>query len=278
MKKTTWIRITALFTALLLGLSACGDPHKGQVQVYDGTGEVWITPAKGVPVSTFTKDVFSLDEDGMPVYIGDAYTVMKGIDVSFYQKKIDWKAVAADGVQFAFIRCGYRGYTEGALKPDDQFKANITGALKAGLKVGVYFFSQAITADEGKEEAKYVLDQIAPYDVTLPVVFDWEHIGGEDGARTNELDSATLTDCAAAFCETVKAGGHAPAVYFYRNAGYYAFDLAKLKDYMFWLSAPGGFPDFYYAHDIWQYSFEGKVDGIEGNADLDMYFTPVVKG
>lgn len=277
MKRTTALKIIALFLALLLGLSACGDPHKGMVEVNDGTGQVWITPEAGVPVSTFSQKDFSVDEDGMPVYKGDAFTVMKGVDVSFYQGEIDWDAAAADGIQFAFIRCGYRGYTEGVLKPDEQFGANIAGALKAGLKVGVYFFSQAVTPDEAAEEAAYALKLIAPYQVTLPVVFDWERIDGQETARTNNLDSATLTDCAVAFCQAVKAAGYTPGVYFYRNTGYYGFDLTKLTDYVFWLGTPGDYPDFYYAHTIWQYSFEGAVDGIAGSADLDLLFTPVQK-
>ena len=277
MKRTTALKIIALLLALLLGLSACGDPHKGMVEVNDGTGQVWITPEAGVPVSTFSQKDFSVDEDGRPVYKGDAFTVMKGVDVSFYQGEIDWDAAAADGIQFAFIRCGYRGYTEGVLKPDEQFEANIAGALKAGLKVGVYFFSQAVTPAEAAEEAAYALKLIAPYQVTLPVVFDWERIDGQETARTNNLDSATLTDCAVAFCQAVKAAGYTPGVYFYRNTGYYGFDLTKLTDYVFWLGTPGGYPDFYYAHTIWQYSFEGAVDGIAGSADLDLLFTPVQK-
>ncbi len=277
MNKKTVLKLIAPFLALAICLSACGDPHKGQVQVNDGTGLVWITPEAGVPVSTLTQSDFSLDEDGEPAYKGETFTVMKGIDVSYYQGEIDWEKVAADGIEFAFIRCGYRGYTEGALKPDEQFENNITGALKAGVKAGVYFFSQAVTAEEGREEAEYVLKLIAPYKVTMPVVFDWERIDGQTDARTNGLASDVLTDCAAAFCEAVKAGGYTPAVYFYPNTGYYGFELSKLTDYMFWLGRPGSYPDFYYAHAVWQYDFEGKVDGIKGNADMDMYFTPVQK-
>ena len=269
------IKILALILALCALLSGCGSLHWGQVQVNDGTGEVWITPEKNVPVSTFSSDQFSLDENGEPVFTGTGYTVMKGVDVSYYQGDIDWKAVRADGVEFAFIRCGYRGYSEGAVNEDEKFAANIKGALEAGIKVGVYFFSQAVTVQEAQEEAQFTLKQIAGYDVTLPVVFDWEHIDSEASARTAQVDGETVTACAAAFCEKAKAAGYEPCIYFYRNTGYYVYDLTKLTDYTFWVSTPGNYPDFYYAHTIWQYSFEGQVPGIAGNTDLDMIFTPV---
>jgi lysozyme len=274
-KRMLKIKILALILALCALLSGCGSLHWGQVQVNDGTGEVWITPEKNVPVSTFTSDQFSLDEKGEPVFTGTGYTVMKGVDVSYYQGDIDWKAVRADGVEFAFIRCGYRGYSEGAVNEDEKFTANIKGALEAGIKVGVYFFSQAVTVQEAQEEAQFTLKQIAGYDVTLPVVFDWERIDSAGEARTNDLASETLTACALKFCQTVKAAGYEPGVYFYTNTGYYGYELAQLTDYVFWLSEPGDSPDFYYAHSIWQYSFKGTVDGISGSTDLDMYFTPV---
>ena len=272
--------ITALtLAAALLLTTGCGDPHKGQVLIDDGNAQVWITPAPGVPVSSFTSEQFSVDENGVPAYSGSDYTTMRGIDVSYYQKEVDWKAVAKSGVEFAFIRCGYRGYSKGAISTDEQFAANIQGALKAGIKVGVYFFSQAINVEEAKEEARYALELIAPYKVTLPVVFDWENIESGDGdVRTAELDGTTLTDCALAFCETVKAGGYTPCVYFYRHTGYYSYDLSRLTDYTFWLSRPGTYPDFYYAHAIWQYSFEGQVPGIEGSTDMNLMFIPVIKG
>ena len=270
-------KLTAKFISLVLILAllpGCGDPHRGQVQVFDGVSEVWITPEKDVPVNTFGTDNFYTGEDGEPVYLGTQYTAMKGVDVSYYQGKVDWNAVRADGVEFAFIRCGYRGYSQGAIKQDEQFENNITGALAAGLRVGVYFFSQAVTADEAREEAEFTLGLINGRGVTMPVVFDWERIDGESGARTNGLDSETLTNCALTFCRTVKEAGFTPGVYFYRNTAYYGYKLASLTDYVFWLSAPGAYPNFYYAHAIWQYSFEGKVDGISGSTDLDMYFFP----
>lgn len=97
------------------------------------------------------------------------------MDVSVHQGTIDWQQVADAGFDFAMIRVGYRGYgTEGNMRGDTQFVNNVQGALDAGLDVGIYYFSQAITVEEARQEAAYVIEQIAPYRITYPVAFDWE--------------------------------------------------------------------------------------------------------
>lgn len=158
--------------------------------------------------------------DGRTYYMGDELTPAYGIDVSTHQGEIDWQAVAGDGVEFAMIRLGYRGYTAGSLNLDARFVQNIEGALEAGLKVGVYFFSQAITVEEAIEEAQFVLDALEPYAGLLdfPVVFDWEDIGTTT-ARTYKLDTDILNACALAFCGEIEAAGYEPMIYFYPNLG-----------------------------------------------------------
>ena len=196
-----------------------------------------------------------------------------GIDVSHWQKLIDWEQVKESGVDFAMIRLGYRGYTEGGLFLDPWYEKNITGAAAAGLDTGVYFFSQAVNVGEAIEEAEFVIDNLKGYRVNLPIIFDWEQI--EDEARTDDVGVQTRTDCAVAFCRTITNAGYDAGVYFNRKLGYYGFDLSRLADYAIWVSVPGDFPDFYYACDFWQFSFEGTVPGIEGNADLNLRFIPV---
>src|SRR5699024_10816934 len=130
------------------------------------------------------------------------------IDVSSHQGEIDWQKVATSGVEFVFIRLGYRGYgSEGTLNLDPYFKQNLAGAKAAGLKVGIYFFSQAISVEEAREEAQFVLSYLAGTQLDYPVVYDWEPISGAS-ARTDGLDSVTLTDCAITFCETVAQAGY----------------------------------------------------------------------
>ncbi len=273
--------ICALILAIMIGLiiktvkanQPEPDPHAGQVYLYDGFDWVWMTPLEGVPVNELTEEKFSASS-GQIEFIGEGYDIQRGIDVSEHQKYIDWNTVARSGIDYAYIRIGWRGYTEGGLYQDEYFESNIKGALNAGMQVGVYMFSQAINVQEAIEEANYVLERIAGYNVTMPVVFDWEKVE-DPSARTADLSVATRTDCAVAFCETVKNAGYTPAVYFNRNIGYYGFDLARLTDYDFWFSLPEqGFPNFYYACDMWQYSFTETVPGIDGPTDMNLRFIP----
>lgn len=276
--KTSLILVTvilaALVAALVIGLLSKKepeDPHKGQVYIYDGFDWIWMTPLEGVPANELTEESFS-SNDGRIEYTGTDYDVLRGVDVSEHQLDIDWKQVAASGVDYAYIRVGWRGYTEGGLFEDAYFERNIQGALDAGLHVGVYMFSQAVTVQEAIEEADFVLERIGKYNVTQPVVFDWEKIEAAE-ARSHGLTMELRTDCARAFCETVKSAGYVPCVYFNRNLGYYGYDLTRLTDYEFWFSLPeSGFPNFYYACDMWQYSFTETVPGIAEPTDMNLWF------
>ncbi|MBR3292930.1 MAG: glycoside hydrolase family 25 protein [Oscillospiraceae bacterium] len=250
------------------------DPHEGQVYIYDGFDWIWMTPLEGVPVNAITEHDFRWDGTS-PEYIGDHYTAMRGVDVSEHQHEIDWKAVKESGIDFAFIRVARRGYSEGGLFEDEYYAENIRGASDAGLKVGVYFFSQAINVQEAVEEAEMTIRLLAPYQnrISLPVVYDWEKIYDDSSARTAGLDTQTLSDCAVAFCETVKSAGYTPGVYFNRHTGYYGFDLTRLEEYVLWFALPEAkFPSFYYATDIWQYSFTEQIPGINTPTDVNLYF------
>ncbi len=254
------------------------DPHEGQVYIYDGFDWVWMTPLPGVEANSLTAEDFS-DRSGYPTYTGSDYQVLRGIDVSEHQHEIDWAQVAASGVDYAYVRLGYRGYTEGGLFEDPYFRANVEGALANGLQVSVYFFSQAISVQEAIEEAEYVLARIRDYNITLPVVYDWEKINGETAARTDNLDFSILNDCAVAFCDTVKNAGYEPAIYFNRHLGYYGYDLSRMTDYDFWFALPeSSFPNFYYAVDMWQYSFTEQVPGIAEPTDMNLMFIPLETG
>lgn len=209
------------------------------------------------------------EQDGYIIYTGEE-TAHRGIDVSSHQGKIDWAKVAADGVEYAMIRVGYRGYTKGETALDELFYQNVEGALQNGIQVGVYFFSQAITEDEAVEEAKLVLRAIEGIDITYPVIFDWEDIPQE--ARTDGMDPVTLTNCAEAFCKTIADAGHPAGIYFNQAYGYQEYNLLALDSYIFWLAQYADTPSFYYDFQMWQYTNAGKVDGIEGDVDLNLSF------
>ena len=250
------------------------DPHKGQVFLYDGDGWAWLTPLEGVAVNPLTKADF-ISQGLTPVYQGDSYTTRRGIDVSEHQHSVDWARVAGSNVDFAFVRIGRRGYTEGGLFEDPYYRQNISGAQANGIDVGVYFFSQAINVQEAIEEAQFVIDRLAGYRINMPVVYDWEKIPDADDARTRDLSMETRTDCAVAYCETLRNAGFEPCVYFNRNLGYYGYDLSRLTDYRFWFSLPDlGYPSFYYAVDYWQYSFSESIPGVEGTADMNLLLIP----
>ena len=184
---------------------------------------------------------------------------------------IDWQAVADSGVEFAMIRVGYRGYSQGALQMDERFRENMDGALAAGLDVGVYFFSQATSVLEAEEEADFVLSAIRGYPIKYPVAFDWEFIDGAE-ARTNGMDGDTVTQCATAFCDLISVAGYTPMVYFNQELGYLFYQLDQLDASQFWLAEYDTKPDFFYDFEMWQYTHTGAVPGIQGNVDLNLAF------
>lgn len=195
-----------------------------------------------------------------------------GIDVSKYQGDIDWQAVKDYGIDFVIIRLGYRGYNEeGNLVLDEYYEANIDGALAADLKVGVYFFSQAITAEEALEEAEFVLEHIADYDITMPVVFDTEVIENED-ARTFGIDGQVFTDACIVFCDRIDEAGYNSMIYFNMVWSAFTLDLEQLVDYDKWYADYYDEPQYPYEFEMWQYSQSGSVPGIDGNTDLNLYF------
>lgn len=239
---------------------------------YFGGKKVYVV--EELPKSTYDNSLFQVNENGFLTYDSDEYACKIGIDVSRYQENIDWAAVKGAGVQFAMLRLGYRGYGSGALVMDPYFQQNIQGAQANGIEVGVYFFSQAITPEEGAEEARFCLNALKGYHITYPIVFDWESYDSSLEPRTDGLDDKILTQCAVAFCEEVEAAGYQSMVYSNLTYFYLHFDLNQLVDYPLWLAQYNSRPSFYYHFDMWQYSGTGKVPGIDGNVDLNIHFIP----
>lgn len=214
---------------------------------------------------------FILSDDGYMTYSDDNISEAKlGIDVSSYQGTIDWETVATTEVDFAMIRIGYRGYTEGGLALDTSYVTNISGALSNGIPVGVYFFSQAVSYEEGVEEAEFVLANIEGYDITYPIVIDTEKMEADE-ARANDITNDERTDAIVGFCETIKAAGYTPMIYANRNWYAKSLDMDRLGDYKLWLAHYANVPDFPYLFMGWQYTSEGTVDGISGYVDLNVW-------
>lgn len=227
-------------------------------------------------MQSYDEDKFFADGDR--IYYGDAELDPRyGIDVSQHQYDINWQRVANDGVDFAIIRVGYRGYTKGSLNMDPYFEQNIKGALAAGIDVGVYFFSQAINEKEAVEEAEYLLEAIKGYDISYPIVFDWEpqHYAG---SRTDSYDGKVVTDCAIAFMERIEKAGYTPMMYYNKTMAYLKLDLERLEGYPTWLAQYAvDAPDYIYHFDMWQYGCAASIDGISGDVDVNISFVDFAK-
>lgn len=227
---------------------------------------------ENVDESPLDPTLFSLDENGRMIYADDSHTLIHGIDVSVFQGDIDWNAVKNDGIDFAILRVGYRGYgSKGIMEIDENFYKNYNGAINAGLDVGVYFYSQAVNADEAREEARYVLDAVEDCVLTYPIVYDWEYVNN-DSARTKDMTSEQITVCAEAFCNEIELAGYNTVIYFNCEIGYFEYDLSKLNTYDFWLAEYNSYPTFLYDYKMWQYSEKGTVAGIDGPCDLNVSF------
>ena len=200
-----------------------------------------------------------------------AVECLSGIDVSSYQGEVDWHQVAEAGVDFAIIRLGYRGYESGKLVEDKFARQNLEGAAEAGIQLGVYFFSQALNPNEAREEARFVLDMIDPYEIAMPVVFDWEHVNSET-ARTNGMNPYAATDCAQAFLEVIDEAGYWPMMYFNSFQSRKLFYLDQLMDYDFWLALYSDRMSFPYKVDMWQYTCTGTIPGVIGDVDVNVLF------
>ena len=305
-KNSKAVKILVLCLALMMALTSCGAPgntNAGNDQNSEPQEAMFSMPLQQfidtankssglweMMCFMFPERVVYKDEAGKYVFDpvvsgmrrnkynwGIKMNAVRGIDVSKYQGTIDWKQVAEDDVNFAFIRIGYRGYESGKNAMDERFKTNIEGALQNGIPVGVYFVTKAITPEEGKDEAEWIIRNIKPYNVTWPVVMDFE--GAKDETdRTFYLTAAERTEIVIAFCETLKEAGYTPMLY--GGVGTYMtkMNITKLDAYDKWFAQYFNEPHFPYAIQIWQATDEGTVKGIKGNVDIDYAMFNYTKG
>ena len=239
----------------------------------DGGERLLVRARTEIPFNSRKAENFRYNANGfLEYYENNVKRSLTGIDVSKWQYDINWQKVAAAGVDYAIIRLGYRGTAaEGNCAMDPYFEQNIKGALDAGVQVGVYYFTQAITVEEAIEEANIVIDALKGYNVTFPVVYDTEY---REGGRANDLSNELRTACAKAFCDTILSAGYTPAIYSSTIWSILDLNLEELKDYDLWYAYYGNPEDLYYPYEytMWQYTDKGKVDGIGTNVDLNISF------
>ena len=253
------------------------------------TGEYITYDNQQIPVyadrarNTFSQGDFAWNGDRLE-YVGDAYDTRFGIDVSAYQNRasenqtIDWNAVRNDGVEFAMVRIGLRGYSTGAINADAFYEQNIRGALEAGIETGVYFFAQAITVEEAIEEADFVISLLDSLDVEIngPVAYDWEM--HDSTYRVYGTTPEMATACAVAFCERIAEAGYTPMVYAGQYVSYIKYDQGALAPYLSWYpeykstSSTNLYPTLYYHMNYWQFSSSCSIDGIGGRVDANLQF------
>ena len=193
----------------------------------------------------------------------------RGIDVSSWNGNINWTAVKNSGVSFVIIRCGYRGYTQGGLIEDSKFHSYASGAEAAGLKVGVYFFSQAVNEREAVEEASMAIAMAKSHKISYPIFIDSEYGAANHNGRADKLDKGTRTACIKAFCETVRSAGYTPGVYASKSWYYNNLDAGQLNNYKIWLAHYCAQTDYKGKYELWQSSNTGRINGISGNVDIN---------
>ena len=236
-------------------------------------GNIELQTVQGAEINTYDAENLVTDENGYLSYYQDGQkTSALGVDLSEYQGEVDFAAVKAAGVDYVMLRIGGRYYSdEGGLYEDSAFDTYYEQAKAAGLKVGAYFFSQAADADDAVEEARFAIAKLNGRALDYPIAFDWENIE-QDEARTDHVTGSVLTAMAEAFCDTVTESGYRAIVYSNTSQMFIMYDFETMKDYDFWLADYRDFPTMYYHFDMWQYSIEGTVDGIEGYVDMNLCF------
>lgn len=217
--------------------------------------------------SPYTAEDFYWEDGFLRCSAGE---VKMGIDVSVYQGDIDWARVKDAGVEYAFVRLGSRGYGDGKLRADEKAMDNLRSAKAAGISVGAYVFSQAISVEEALEEAEFALEKLEGMALDLPLVFDWEYIS--ETARTAKVTRRLLTDCTAAFCRAVEEAGYEAMVYFNQTQARDLLYLEELTAYKFWLAMYDTAGTFPCKVDFWQYTSTGKIPGIQGDVDINLMF------
>ena len=225
-----------------------------------------------VPENSYFNDYFEKDEKGRKVYaLNGRKSSYTGVDVSKYDKTIDWAKAAGDGIDFAMIRLGSRGYQSGSITIDENYAANMKGCSENGIKIGLYFYSQAINPIEAVEEATACINAIGSYRITYPIVFDSEMVTN-DTSRTDSMDISAMSDTAKAFCDTIKAYGYTPMIAATKRQFAKRFDLTAIADYDWWLLDTDETTTFPYRFKMWQYSRTGKVAGFSEPVNMDISF------
>ena len=244
-----------------------------EIKIYDiEEGYLKVPYNYNAEKNNFNFEKYLKNNKGFYKYEDENYKSKLGIDVSSYQENIDWKKVKQEGIEFAILRLGYRGYGQtGKIVLDSKFEKNYKEAKEQGIELGVYFFSQAINIQEVKDEANFVLNNLKNKELSYPVVFDLEKIKN-DKARTDNLSLEEITDMTLEFCKIIKENGYEPSIYGNAKTFTTKMKLELFNDYNKWYADYQETPLYPYEFNLWQYTETGKVNGITGKVDLNIEF------
>lgn len=226
-----------------------------------------------IPINSYDPDRFMIGDDGYMAYFDENGNKIShlGVDISYHQESVNWDELKNSPCEFVMLRCGYRGYTEGGLLEDSKFREYADAAVSAGIPLGVYFFTQALTEEEAIEEADFAMSLIKDYPLSYPLAIDTEYVADEE-ARTNktELSKEERTKCVIAFCERVKEFGYYPIVYASENWLRRSLDATMLQEYEIWAPQYLDQNDFMYDFTMWQYTDSGTIPGINEKVDINV--------
>lgn len=242
------------------------------VKLPDGTEE-WVLISPYLKKNAYDPSNMS-ETAGLKKYTESGKKISQvGVDISKHDGTVNFERLKSDGIDYVMIRLGARGYSTGQISLDDNFVENMEAAVKAELNIGIYFYSQAINQEEAIQEAYFVIQNLEPYraNIKFPVAFYMENITN-DKARIDGLSRSDKTLVTATFLEAIKAAGYIPMVYGNKEWLIKNVDLTRLQNYDVWLSQDEDTPDYPYLYTMWQYTTTGTVNGITGDAALNICF------
>ncbi|MBR5597682.1 MAG: glycoside hydrolase family 25 protein [Lachnospiraceae bacterium] len=250
------------------------DPSKDgkhvEVVLRDGTSE-WLPINPYWKKNTYDFANLVSKNDLLHYYSDGKQISYLGVDLSKYQKSVDFAAIQNEGIDFCILRVGARGYETGVIQEDEKFEEFLTGAEAVGMPVGLYFFSQAVTEEEAIEEANFVIGKIGEHKISYPIAYDMEFIQN-DNARIETLTKAEKTNIALAFLNRIEEAGFTGMLYGNKEWLLKRIELHRFENYDVWLAEEKDIPDYPYIYSMWQYTKQGEVYGIDGYVDLNISF------
>ena len=226
---------------------------------------------KELPKNDYDLENNLINENGLLTYKDNKREAIRGVDLSKYNGDVDFGKLKDNGIKFAMLRLGSRGYGTGKITLDEKFVEYAQNAQVAGIQIGAYFYSQAVNETEAVEEANYIVGAVSGFGIKYPIAIDIEKVEGDE-ARTDKLTTEERTAVVKMFCDAVKGYGYKPVIYATSDMLVAGLDLKELSDYDVWLADYNIPTDYPYRYSMWQYNKKGRIDGITGDIDLNLSF------